>query len=103
MNQIIDLIKQTIARCERNGDMFIMPSIDRDDVRIKEIELAPSGSSLYHCEYQIDFDDGNWIQIDYASKDRMRTFQINPDRSEIEVKCSDPLLNFSKWWDERVI
>ena len=97
----IEKIKEKIADCERKGDMFHMPSIDRKDVHITETELEPSGSALYHCEYKIEFSNGDWIHIDYASKDKCRTFQVNPDRSVIAVQCSDSSLDFSDGWDER--
>lgn len=102
MKQIIEQIKEAIKEFEAKGDMFRMPTIDRKDVTVKETELEPSGAALYQCEYQITFDNGDWIHIDYASKDKCRTFQVNPDRSVITVTCSDSTLNFSDGWDERV-
>ena len=101
MKEVIEKIKEKIADCERKGDMFHMPSIDRKDVHITETELEPSGSALYRCEYKIEFSNGDWIHIDYASKDKCRTFQVNPDRSVIAVQCSDSSLDFSDGWDER--
>lgn len=100
MKQVIELIKQKIAECEKNGDMFSMPSIDRSDVEVNKTELEPQGSSLYRKEYNVKFADGGWIHIEYASKDRCRSFQVRPDRSVIEVTCSDSTLNFSDGWDE---
>lgn len=101
MNTIIAKIKKTIDECEKNGDMFNMPSLDRDDVWVTSKELEPKGSSLYRYEYHVDFADGNWIHIEYASKDKSRPFQIKPDRSVINVTCSDSSLNFSDAWDEK--
>lgn len=100
MKQVIELIKQAIAECEKNGDMFKMPSIDRSDVEVLEEKLEPKGSALYRNEYNVKFVDGGWIHIEYASKDRCRSFQVRPDRSVIEVTCSDSSLNFSDSWDE---
>lgn len=101
MDQVIELIKQSIVNCEKNGDMFILPSLNRTDVRVTETEIGPAGASLYRCEYLIQFNSGEWIKIKYASKDKCRTFEINPDRSVVEVTCSDPSLNFTNSWDER--
>lgn len=100
MKQIVELIKQKIADCEKKGNMFNMPAVDRKDVQVSKKDLESTGSSLYHCEYNVKFENGDWIHIDYQSKDKCRTFQINPDRSLIEVTCSDPSLNFSDAWDE---
>lgn len=101
MKQVIAKIKKSISECEKNGDMFNMPSLERDDVKITTKELEPQGSSLYRYEYHVDFANGDWIHIDYVSKDKSRPFQINPDRSMIVVTCSDASLNFSNAWDEK--
>ncbi len=101
MKQVIEQIKEAIKGYAAKGDMFHMPIIDRKDVTVKETELEQSGSALFQCEYKIDFDNGDWIRIDYASKDKCRTFQVNPDRSVVNVICSDKSLNFCDAWDER--
>ncbi len=101
MKQIIEQIKEVIKGYEAKGEMFHMPNIERFDVKVKKTDLKPTGSALFQCEYQIDFDNGDWIHIDYVSKDKCRTFQVNPDRSVITVTCSDSSLNFSDGWDER--
>lgn len=100
MKQVIEQIKEAIAECERNGDMFKMPSLDRKDVKVTNTDLGSHGSVLYSEEYKIEFENGDWIHIKYESKDKMRTFQVNPDRSVIKVTCSDPALDFSDAWDE---
>lgn len=100
MKQVIDIIKQAIAECERDGDMFHMPTLNRNDVSVTKNELEPKGASLYRYEYRIDFTDGGWIHIEYASKDMCRSFQVRPDRSVIEVTCSDSSLNFTDAWNE---
>lgn len=101
MNRVIAIIKKSVVECKKNGDMFNMPSLNRDDVKITEKELEPQGSYLYRYEYHVDFANGDWIHIEYASKDKSRPFQINPDRSVIEVTCSDASLSFSDAWDEK--
>ena len=67
MKEVIEKIKEKIADCERKGDMFHMPSIDRKDVHITETELEPSGSALYRCEYKIELSNGDWIHIDFPT------------------------------------
>lgn len=100
MKQVIEIIKHTISECENKGDMFDMPTLDRDEVTVTKNELEPKGSSLYRYEYHITFTDGGWIHIEYASKDMCRSFQVKPDRSVIEVTSSDSSLNFTDSWDE---
>ena len=80
--------------------MFNMPSLDKADVKVTKANTGSHGSVLYSEEYKIEFDNGDWIHIEYESKDKMRTFQVNPDRSVIGVTCSDPSLVFSDAWDE---
>lgn len=101
MKQIIELIKNRIAECEAKGDMFRLPSIGREDVKVKVTEIESHGSVLCGDEYHITLANGDWIHIVSESKDKMRTFQNNPDRSVITVTCSDSSLNFSDAWDER--
>ncbi len=102
MIQIIDKIKDSISECARKKTMFQMPSFDRTDLKVFKTELASTGSVLYHCEYKINFDNGDWILLDYVSKDKCRSFQINPDRSVVNVTCSNPTLNFTDGWDEGI-
>lgn len=102
MKEIIDLIRCAIIECKEQGDMFHLPVIDRDDIIVEMQEHETIGSVLYSCEYRINMNNGGWIQIKYESKDKCRAFQVNPDRSYINISCSDPSLNFSDGWDEKV-
>lgn len=102
MKQVIEQIKATIAICKAERKMFNLPSLNRDDVKVNVKDLGSHGSVLTSDEYSILFDNGDWIHIIYESKDKDRTFQINPDRSIIRVECSDPSLNISDAWDERL-
>lgn len=98
MQTAIAIIKERISACKEAGDSFIMPPLD--GATIEERELPTSGSILLHTEYEIHLANGGYIHIDYQSKDKCRTFQINPDRSYIDVTCSDPEFDFSDAWDE---
>ena len=100
MEKVIELIKQSIANCEQKGEMFRLPQLDRNDVKITQKELGSHGSVIFSEEYKIEFDNGDWINIEYESKDKDRTFQINPDRSIIHITCSNSSLNFTDAWDE---
>lgn len=102
MDEILSAIKAKIEECKKSGDTFTMPTIDRDGVAVERNKLEPSGSVLFHEEYKIILPDGAWITIDSQSKDKCRTFQINPDRSYVIVKCSDPSKDFADGWDESV-
>lgn len=99
MKQIINLIKARVLECERNGDMFSLPYLE--NVEIKEEMLPNESATLYHYGYKITLPDGRFIDIDYQSKDKCRSFQNNPDRSYIMVKCSDSSYDFSDAWDEK--
>lgn len=102
MKQVIEQIKATIAKCKSEGKVFNLPLLDRADVKVDRKNTGSHGSVLTSDEYVIVFDNGDWINIIYESKDKDRTFQINPDRSIVTVTCSDPSLNFTDGWDERL-
>ena len=100
MERVIRIIKDHIAECEKLGNTFNMPHIE--DVEVTKRDLPSSGSALLHQEYKLTLQDGGIIYIDYSSKDKCRTFQINPDRSVISVKCSDSKYDFCDAWDEHL-
>ena len=97
--ETINIIKEQLSKCEQSCEMFDLPNIK--NVKVVVNDLPNEGADLLHREYKIDFPDGEYIHIDYHSKDKCRTFQINPDRSVISVKCSQPELNFDDSWDEK--
>ena len=101
MKDVVKLIKDKIADCKRLGDSFTMPYMNRDEVKVEEIKHPTTGSVLLHREYNVSFADGGSLVVDYQSKDKCRTFQNNPDRSYITVRCSDPSLDFVDSWDEK--
>lgn len=102
MEQVIEILKQTVADCMQKGEMFRFPRLNRNDVNVTSKEVETHGSVIFSEEYKIEFDNGEWINIEYESKDKDRTFQINPDRSIIYVTCSNSSLNFTDAWDERL-
>lgn len=99
IQEVMQIIKEQILQCERDGEMFDLPKIDNTKVEIND--LPNEGADLLHREYKIDFPNNEYIHIDYHSKDKCRTFQINPDRSVILVECSLPELDFTYSWDEK--
>lgn len=100
MDKIIKIIKDRIAECEKSGNMFNLPYIEGIKVTVQD--LPNEGFDLFHQEYNLVLPDGSTIDIDYRSKDKCRTFQMNPDRSVISVKCSNSEFDFCDAWDERV-
>ena len=99
INEAINIIKEQVSLCEQNREMFDLPDIS--DAKVEINDLPNQGADLLHREYKIILADGESIHIDYHSKDKCRTFQINPDRSVILVKCSLPELDFTCSWDEK--
>lgn len=99
IRKTINIIKEQISLCEQTGEMFDLPEITNAKVEIND--LPNEGADLLHREYKIDLADGESIHIDYHSKDKCRSFQVNPDRSVILVKCSQPELDFENSWDEK--
>lgn len=100
-NLIIEKIKAEVAECEKTGDMFKLPVLDVDGVKVTHESLKGNGSTLYHDTYHIELPDGDSVDIDYQSKDKCRSFSVKPDRSYIVIKCSDPSFDFSDAWDEK--
>lgn len=100
MIRIIEAIKTRIAECKHSGDMFEFPQIDIEGVVVKKESLKGDGSTLYHDVYDISLPDGATIHIDYRSKDQCRSYQVRPDRSKIEITCSDSAFDFTDAWDE---
>lgn len=99
MEQEVNAIKAQVEKCIREKDMFTMPTIE--SATIKEKQLEPGGATLVHTGYEVTCSDGSKINIDYQSKDRCRSFEVRPDRSVIDVRCSDPSYDFSDSWDEK--
>lgn len=99
IHEAINIIKEQASLCEQNREKFDLPDIS--DAKVIINDLPNQGADLLHREYKIFLADGENIHIDYHSKDKCRVFQINPDRSVISVKCSQPELNFDDYWDEK--
>lgn len=100
MERIINIIKSRIAECKSSGNMFELPQMDFEGVTVTKESLKGDGATLYHDVYDIEMPNGEGIHIDYRSKDQCRSYQARPDRSKLEVKCSNPDYNFNDAWDE---
>ena len=93
-------IRQGIEQCKSRGEMMPAPVFDGPGVSVKETRLNPLGLFRERRNYRINFDNGDWIQIEYTSKRSNLLAKKNPHRSEVKVTCSDPSLNFTDSWDE---
>lgn len=96
---IIQLIQNDINRCKQIGELFSLSPIR--GVEIEEIQNLVSGKILLHTIYTIRITQEHWIKIDYKSKDRCEAFRFKPDESNIQITCSNPLLNFFETWEEK--
>lgn len=100
MKAIFELLKEKIAICAKNGDMFTLPSEVEQYVTCHE-DIKPTGSVLAGDSWRLE-KGVNWLEIEYCSKDKCRVFQVNPDRSYISIKGSIPQdVSYSNFWDER--
>ena len=77
------------------------PNFEGPGISVKEILMNPLGLFRYRRNYKINFDNGEWIQIEYSSKRTNLLALKSPHRSEVKVTCSDPSLNFTDSWDEK--
>lgn len=96
---IIQLIQKDINRCKHLGELFSLSPIR--NIEIEEIQNLVSGKILIHTTYTIIISQGQWIKIDYKSKDRCEAFRFKSDESNIQITCSNPLLNFIDTWEEK--
>jgi hypothetical protein len=101
MKEAIEQIKEGINQSKSMGDRLPVPIFDRKDIHVLETKLRACGSTLFKRRYKIDFDNGDWIQIEYASKSPLQALLSRSNRSEVKVTCSDPSLNFTDSWEEK--
>lgn len=101
MKQEITQIKEGIEQCKATGDMMPRPHFNGDGISVKEIFLKPIGAILYRRKYKVNYDNGDWIQIEYSSKSIDLKNLTGPHRSEVKVTCSDPSQDFTDSWDEK--
>ena len=102
MIQEVTQIKEGIEQCKATGDMMPKPNFNGEGITVKEIRLRAIGSILYRRKYNVNFDNGDWIQIEYSSRRGDQKIPTAPHYSEVKVTCSDPSLNFTDGWDEKV-
>lgn len=94
-------IRQGVEKCKSTGDRMPAPNFGGQGVSVKETQLKPLGLLRYRRNYRINFDNGDWIQIEYCSKIDGIKGLTKPHLSEVKVTCSDPSLNFTDSWEEK--
>lgn len=100
MKAILELIKERIAICAKNGDMFDLP-LEVEQYVTHHEDIKSTSLILKEDLWRLE-KGGEWIEIEYCSKDKCRVFQVNPDRSYISIKgyvLQD--ISFSTSWDEK--
>lgn len=99
MEEILEIIKEKANLCEKEQKMFVLP-IEAELYIVKHEEIQPSGSILIGDFWRLEKDD-EWLEVKYISKDKCRTFQINPDRSCLTINgVISKKIFYSNAWDE---
>ena len=101
MERIFYDIIAIVVNCENNKDKFSLPILS--DCQFTEKENPTIGSALCSKSYKISRENDR-IEILYESKDKCRTFQINPNRSSISMRLfinGQETKMYSNSWDEK--
>lgn len=101
MEKIFEEIIAKVLDCENKKDMFSLPTLS--DCQITETDNPTNGSVLCSTSYNI-LKGTDRIEILYESKDKCRTFQLNPDRSYISMQLyinGAQTKAYSNSWDEK--
>lgn len=102
MKEIFDKIVDKTEQCSKQKRSFALPSLP--DCNIVESEYSSGGATLYGKCYEVSNGQGK-IVVTYESKDKCRTFQINPDMNIVEVKHYDLTGNivssYSQAWEDK--
>ena len=100
MKEILELIKERIATCTKNGDTFDIP-LEVEQYVMHHEEIKSTSLILKGELWRLEKGD-EWIEIEYCSKDKCRVFQVNPDCSYISIKgYVSQEISFSTSWDEK--
>lgn len=96
-----DIVKKT-NECEEKQDMFSLPHIE--NYEIFETENQSGGATLLSRTWVIGDEKEN-IKVDYESKDKCRTFQVNPDRNIVKIswnKDGEIIDSHNTAWDDKM-
>jgi hypothetical protein len=102
MKEIFDKIVEETEQCSKEKESFILPSFP--DCNINEEDYSSGGATLYGKRYEISNEQGKII-VTYESKDKCKTFQVNPDMNIVTVKHYDSagniVSNYSQSWEDK--
>lgn len=102
----MEVLYRTIIEVTKNAantkESFFLPSTD--DFNIKKSDYASGGATIYGEKYLIGDENEN-IVVTYESKDKCKTFQINPDLNIVTVtwkKNNIVMETFSESWEDKM-
>ena len=102
MREIFDKIVEETEKYSKEKESFILPSFP--DCKIIEEDYSSGGATLYGKRYEISNEHGKII-VTYESKDKCRTFQVNPDMNIVTVQHYDSIgnivSNYSQSWEDK--
>lgn len=105
IKHVLEQIKLSALECAQHGEIFSVPSMP-EGVNCVTEEIKPNGSTLWGQKYKITFLTKEYIIGEARSKDKCRTFQVNPDRSEISfVAYNADGIEIGRYvdaWDEKI-
>jgi hypothetical protein len=96
-----DIVNET-KKCGENQDMFRLPHIE--NYKIVENDNETNGATLLSRTYVVGNETEN-ITVNYESKDKCRTFQVNPDRNIVKItwrKDGKIIDTFNTAWDDKI-
>ena len=80
--------------------MFELPS-EAEQYVTRHEDVKSNGTILAGDLWRLEKGD-EWLEIEYTSKDKCRTFQINPDRSSVSIRGYVlQEITYSDSWDEK--
>jgi hypothetical protein len=99
MKELFNKIVEVKEKSSNEKESFILPSFH--DCKIVEEDYSSGGATLYGKRYEISNNQSKII-VTYESKDKCKTFQINPDMNIVKITHYDSKGNivsdFSQSW-----
>lgn len=102
MKEIFEKNVNRVKECSEKQDMFVLPSTN--NYEIEESEFSSVGATLFGKKYIIKNGEENII-VTYETKDKCRTFQINPDLNIVKVswiKGTESVDSYNESWSDKM-
>lgn len=102
MKEIFDQIVLHVKELSGKQEGFYLPSYD--GVTVTETTNPNKGATLLDQDHILEMNE-DIINVNYVSKDRCRTFQIQPDSNEVTIslKCKDGTTNrHREYWLDKI-